>query len=1127
MGSEELRNELKSMFRELQSKIESGASEVEKEIEGKRFVFSVYFYRIKMYGIQVYPNNGTRDPKASYSKRDYTVGTLIEDCVSVLVEGIGLEERRKQNPIESASFIELESSLQISRKSANELKDVLELCRTLLECEGNTNFVRANVLMRAVSIKDAGKRDGSYTEEFIAVQRELVSLLVEHGIDINAVDASGKTALTHALKVNNIPIALHLIECGARADSECLIKALQCDRKSASESRDLLELCRTLLSSGVDMNVVDRAGKNVLMHVVSGYVKASVETQRELVSLCLSNGIDINAVDFNGKPALKYALASKNSSIASYLIDHGARVDSSFLIEVLHLSYNSASESRDLLELCRKLLSSGVDVNVVDRAGKNVLMHTVSAYYSEEFIEIQRELVSLCSSKGIDINAVDINGKTALMYALESKNSSIALYLIEKGARVDSDCLIKSLQDGCSARKLSMQLELCCLLLSRGVDVNVADQVGKNVLMYVVSNRDDNYPGKGGYTEGFLSTQRELVSLLLSFGIDTNAVDKDGNSAWSHAVEAGNSSIASYLVEKGARVDSECLLSALQPGSKSESNFRNLLKKWHLLLSSGVDVKVADDVGMNGLMHVVSRKEYNYYNENKSYTSEFIASQRELVSLLLEHGIDINCVDSSGKTALSHALEVNNKFIAVHLIERGARADSLNLINEWHRDHKLSSDFSHQIELCRLLLSAGVDVKVVDQDGKNVLMHVVSNRDTGHLGDTKESISTQRELVSLLLEYGIDTNAVDRAGKSALHHALKSKNSSIASYLIERGACVESEYLLLALQCGHESSNDLKDQRKLVSLLLDHGVDVVDSSTGKTALKYAIVSKNSSIASYLIERGVRVESEYLLLALQSGRKSSNDLKDQLKLCRLLLEHGVDVNVLDSDGKNVLMHVVANEEEEEDKDILLADWKFFLMDEDEDDEEDRDCIFTKEFLLAQHELVSFLLDGGIAIDAVDSSGRSAWSYATEVGNDSIASYLVERGAHADSVFPIESLRDMRSSSDLSACLELCRKLLSSGAKVKVNVIDNVTGKNILMYVVSGVDSGYSGDRTRGYTSEFLSLQRELVSLLLDSGIDLTVVDHAGKCALTYALESLNNHIATYLFSRGASLPASST
>jgi ankyrin repeat protein len=215
--------------------------------------------------------------------------------------------------------------------------------------------------------------------------------------------------------------------------------------------------------------------------------------------------------------------------------------------------------------------------------------------------------------------------------------------------------------------------------------------------------------------------------------------------------------------------------------------------------------------------------------------------------------------------------------------------------------------------------------------------------------------------------------------------------------------------------------------------------------------------------------------------------------------------GVDVNTVDTLDKNVLMHVVSSSD---------ADYKG-----------DSGRGYTEEFIEVQRELVLLLLDSGIDINAVDKSGKSAWSYAMESGNSSIASYLVDRGAHVDSVFSLGSLRAVSSSSDLRACLELCRKLLSSGAKV--NVIDNVTGKNILMYVVSGVDSGYSGDRTRGYTSEFLSLQRELVSLLLDSGIDLTVVDHAGKNAVTYALESLNTTIATYLLSRGAPRPASST
>jgi ankyrin repeat protein len=52
-------------------------------------------------------------------------------------------------------------------------------------------------------------------ENRIVAQRELVLLLLSYGIDLNATDLSGKSALMHATASGNHSLASYLIECGA------------------------------------------------------------------------------------------------------------------------------------------------------------------------------------------------------------------------------------------------------------------------------------------------------------------------------------------------------------------------------------------------------------------------------------------------------------------------------------------------------------------------------------------------------------------------------------------------------------------------------------------------------------------------------------------------------------------------------------------------------------------------------------------------------------------------------------------------------------------------------------------------------------------------------------------------
>jgi ankyrin repeat protein len=672
------------------------------------------------------------------------------------------------------------------RESLREI-DRFKLCSKFLSSGSEVNVVDGvNILMHVASSVDKYAHDEyarshaslengepewrysykhkyTYSESFINSQRELVSLLLSHGVDINAVDSDGDTALIHALKVENKSLVLYLIDRGARVNAEWLIQASTHP-----------ELCSKFLPSGSEVNVVD--GMNLLMHVASSvnvvkidkrvpdkykyaysYEDPFINHQRELVSLLLSLGIEINAVDLHGKSALMYALEKMNMRIASYLVDCGARADTELLTNVLDADYGEYVREVDRLELCCKLLSAGADVNVVDSHGRNVLM-CVIWWCPEEFIEKQRELVSLSLSCGIDLNAVDLDGwtaliyalkknnssiasylidngidlnvvdgtgKTALMYALDHRNTSIASCLVERGAHADAECFKQVLEDYNKYANEKVWIELCCKFLEAGVDANVVDSEGMNVLMHVAScydKCDDDYPYAYSYSESFIATQRELVSLLLSCGVDINAVDKYGRTALEHTLAVKNLLIASYLIDCGARADVACF------NKVWDSDYRDVHEDARLdlcskLLSAVTDVNAVDSVGKNILMIVVS-----WFDEHDNISEELIKKQRELVSLILSYGIDINAVDLSGKTVLMYALDVgwDATSIVSCLIDCGA-CINLEYIRRVYGVAVDAASESDRIDLYRKLVSAWVDVKIGDTTGMNGLMRVASS----------------------------------------------------------------------------------------------------------------------------------------------------------------------------------------------------------------------------------------------------------------------------------------------------------------------------------------------------------------------------------------------------------------
>jgi uncharacterized protein len=76
------------------------------------------------------------------------------------------------------------------------------------------------------------------------------------------------------------------------------------------------------------------------------------------------------------------------------------------------------------------------------------------------------------------------------------------------------------------------------------------------------------------------------------------------------------------------------------------------------------------------------------------------------------------------------------------------------------------------LDIVRLLLRSGADVKAVDNYGHSVLMATVQ--------------SNSREKVQLLLDHGADIRATDNNGHNALHKAARQGHVSLMQFLVQR-----------------------------------------------------------------------------------------------------------------------------------------------------------------------------------------------------------------------------------------------------------------------------------------------------------------------------------------------------
>jgi len=180
------------------------------------------------------------------------------------------------------------------------------------------------------------------------------------------------------------------------------------------------------------------------------------------------------------------------------------------------------------IELSKKLIESGADINIQSNSGLSPIMCSI--------MDENYSLVNLLLNNGADVNSYDKRGWTPLMYAIESENGEIIKLILEH-----SNC-----------RKLSQYNGWTPLMLA--IDYN-NDYVVKSLLL---SGININYRDKSGLTALIVSSIKNnivFVNLLLDKNADPNLQDNQGWSALTYAARYGYTEIAKILIDNGAKID--------------------------------------------------------------------------------------------------------------------------------------------------------------------------------------------------------------------------------------------------------------------------------------------------------------------------------------------------------------------------------------------------------------------------------------------------------------------------------------------------------------------------------------------------------------------------------------------
>ncbi len=413
------------------------------------------------------------------------------------------------------------------------------------------------------------------------------------GIDVNAAQPDGATALHWAAYHDDLETARRLADAGAGAaavnDLGVTPLALACDNGSPG-------MVALLLAAGADPGAAVETGETVLMACSR---TGDVEAVRRL----LDAGADVNAREsLERQTALMWAAAQGHADVVQLLIDHGAdvrarsrarrfvisrRLQSELRYGELGRSYGTDAEETQIggftpllfaarngnAAVARRLLDAGADANDAAPDGASALV--VAAHSGH------RELALTLLDRGANPNAAGA-GYTALHAAVLTGDLAVVETLLARGASANAQVTLatKVTRNGqvlmigehlLGATPLALaakftERDIMRVLAEAGADVRLPLKNGWTPLMlaagagwrYAVWDRRERTLHKTPAFQVQMLDEAgtlDAVRFLLDRGAFVNAVDEDGNTALHYVVDKGFDAVVELLVEQGADLD--------------------------------------------------------------------------------------------------------------------------------------------------------------------------------------------------------------------------------------------------------------------------------------------------------------------------------------------------------------------------------------------------------------------------------------------------------------------------------------------------------------------------------------------------------------------------------------------
>ncbi|KAL0232334.1 hypothetical protein PCE1_002676 [Barthelona sp. PCE] len=518
-----------------------------------------------------------------------TVNNVDENGRNV-IQNLAMQHDTKYFEIFVMQFIAVDGDIHAETKR-------IKPFGTAMHCAAWANNVSAMSTLVKFGLSPIGvNKRGQNPLHVASTAEDCVDVCVElakQGIDINATDDDGNTALHLATGSSNLPAVDYLLRNGANYDAfnaegnapvHCVFEKGYVDH---IESLKLYKRYGALtdIKSRTDQNVLDLSVLSNSFSSVRYLLSVGFDLKDNITERARCQemtGLVTRLLDID---RTKSELDQKLALLPQHTADHLRRIIS----EINEENVNQLHNGRTFLHEYSENPPSNVEL-VLDH------MRSMKANFGISDPKSGKNALHMCAQSGniaglrylvennhIEVDTPDLSGETPLITAIRTNQNVAVRYLIKRGAHVDviDNHEQTTLHHACAAQNVNVLQ----LLIDSGVDIESAQRRNRDTSLHICAQRDF---AEGAYV--LIKNQANVNSrdtmrrtplmrcaesdsddvcrvLLENDSTNVNAQDEDGTTSLEISVENESKKVARILLDHGADLTDD-IISIASPAMK-------------------------------------------------------------------------------------------------------------------------------------------------------------------------------------------------------------------------------------------------------------------------------------------------------------------------------------------------------------------------------------------------------------------------------------------------------------------------------------------------------------------------------------------------------------------------------